>query len=103
MDIDFSDLLNGLGDINELVDNAALEMAQKVTLDIHAEVVRGSPVDTGAFRGAWTVETPKTTKDVGRIENTTVYGPKLVTGYSKQAPDGWLDNAVEAATRMGGK
>ena len=100
--IDFSDLTDKRS-VQKLAEEAQLEVVQKVTLDVHRNVVLGSPVDTGAFRGAWTVETPIKPGDSGKIENATPYGPQLLRGHSKQAPDGWVDNAVEAAVRLGGE
>ena len=103
MKIDMSGLLKAIPEFKKAAEQQVLETTQKITLDVHANVVRGSPVDTGAFRGAWTVETPQKPFDSGKIENTTPYGPALVHGHSNQAPQGWLDNAIEAATKLGGK
>lgn len=98
--IDLSDLLNKTPAITKMVEQKVVDVAAKVTLDVHANVVAGSPVDTGAFRGAWTVETPTKPFENGKVENTTPYGPALVEGHSGQAPKGWIDNAVLAATRL---
>ena len=103
MKIDFSDLIGGIPEIDKLVADTALEVTKKITLDVHAEVVRASPVDEGDFRRAWTVETPTSAFGDGRIENNMPYAQALAHGHSKQAPDGWIDNAIEAATRLGGK
>ncbi|MGA1852621.1 hypothetical protein GS397_07050 [Sphingobium yanoikuyae] len=98
--IDLSDLLSKTPAMKQMVEQKVVEVAAKVTLDVHANVVAGSPVDTGAFRGAWTVETPTQPFENGKVENTTPYGPQLVDGHSGQAPKGWIDNAVLAATRL---
>lgn len=103
MKIDMSDLLKAIPKFKAEAEKQVLEVTQKITLDVHAAVVKGSPVDTGAFRGAWTVETPQRPFDSGKIENTTPYGPALVHGHSNQAPNGWLDNVVASATRGGKK
>lgn len=98
--IDLSDLIAKTPALTRMVEDKALEVTKKVTLDVHANLVIGSPVDTGAFRGAWTVETPDRPFENGVIENNTVYGPQLVDGHSSQAPKGWVDNAILAATRL---
>jgi hypothetical protein len=99
---DFSDLIAKAQKIDQRIAQTVLDVTQKVTLDVHANVVRGSPVDTGEFRGAWTVETPTAPYENSRVENTTVYGPQLMRGSSTQAPNGWVDDAVQAATKLGG-
>lgn len=98
--IDLSDLIAKQAKINKMVEAKAVELAAKVTVDVHAAVVLGSPVDTGKFRGAWTVETPTKPFENSRIENNTEYGLALTKGHSKQAPNGWIENAVEAATKL---
>lgn len=103
MKIDFSDLLKAIPQFKEAAEQAVLDATKKVTLDVHANVVRGSPVDSGEFRGNWTVETPTKPFEGGKVENNTAYGPALVHGHSDQAPNGWLDNAILAATKLRGK
>lgn len=98
--IDLSDLIAKRGKLKKLVADKQVELAAKVTVDVHAAVVLGSPVNTGRFRGAWSVETPTKPFENGKIENSVEYGPALAKGHSKQAPDGWIDNAIEAATRL---
>ena len=98
--IDLSDLIAKKAGIKKMVEAKQVEVAAKMTVDGHAAVVLGSPVDTGRFRGAWTVETPTKPFENGKIENSVEYGPALAKGHSKQAPDGWIDNAIEAATRL---
>ncbi|MGZ0071719.1 hypothetical protein ACT9ST_08435 [Sphingobium limneticum] len=97
------DLIRGRAEVKDMMDEVVLETTKKITLDVHANVVRGSPVRDGTFRGAWEVETPTKAGDSGKIINTTVYGPQLAKGHSPQAPDGWIENAIEAATRLRGK
>lgn len=98
MRVDLSDLMDG--SIEKLVDEAVLDVTAKVTLDGHRNLVEASPVDTGAFRGAWTVETPNKAYDDGMIENDKEYAAALAKGHSPQAPDGWVENSIEAATRL---
>lgn len=80
----------------------ALEVTQKLTLDVGRKLIEQSPVRDGDFRGAWQIDTPEKPGDAGRISNPTPYGPKLARGSSSQAPDGWIENIVEAAARFGG-
>lgn len=96
--IDFSDLTNG--SVEKLVDETVLDVTSKVTLDAHTNLVAASPVDTGDFRRSWTVETPNQPYDDGRIENDKPYAQALAKGRSSQAPSGWVENAIEAATRF---
>ena len=97
--IDLSDLIGKRGLINKVIEEKTLEVTQKVTLDAHKNLVQASPVDTGAFRGAWTVETPTKAFESGKIENNTEYAVPLAHGHSPQAPAGWIENAVVAATK----
>lgn len=97
MRLDLSNLIAGKKRINDMIERRVLDVSRKTTLDVHRNVVEASPVDTGAFRGAWTVEVPAAPYEEGRVENATPYGPALVEGHSQQAPSGWLDNAVKRA------
>jgi len=99
--IDFSDFTSKLKQMKELAGKEQLELNKKITADVHTNVVLGSPVDTGNFRAAWTVELPNKPFENGKVENTTPYGPALARGHSQQAPNGWIENAVEAATKLG--
>jgi hypothetical protein len=97
--IDMSDLIGKRGAIQKMIEAKQVEVAAKVTLDAHKNLVLASPVDTGAFRAAWTVETPTKAFENGKIENNTEYAVPLVNGHSPQAPAGWIENAVVAAVK----
>ena len=99
MKVDLSDLIGKRGAIKKLVEQKQVELAAKVTLDAHANVVMASPVDTGKFRGAWTVQTPSKPFENGTIENNTEYAVPLAHGHSPQAPAGWIENACKAAVK----
>ncbi len=99
MNIDLSDLVGKRGKIQKAIEAKQVEVAAKVTLDAHANLVMGSPVDTGVFRGAWNVETPTKAFENGKIENSTEYGLELWNGHSPQAPAGWGENAITAAVK----
>lgn len=64
---------------------------QKRLLDLHSMLVQKSPVDTGSFRAAWTVDTATLS-----VENNNEYAEALAHGHSPQAPDGWIDESITA-------
>ena len=99
MRIDLSDLTGKRGAIQKMVETKQVGVAAKVTLDVHTNVVMASPVDSGKFRGAWTVEPPKKAFENGKVENATEYAVPLAHGHSPQAPAGWIENAVTAAVK----
>ncbi|WP_050980187.1 HK97 gp10 family phage protein [Sinorhizobium sojae] len=111
--MDFALSLQALGE--ELTDDAVQQVVQKVALQALRGVVMKSPVDTGRFRGNWTVSvdakdtsiTDATDKGGGEtiakgaaliaalppyrtvwISNNLPYARRLETGWSKQAPAG---------------
>jgi hypothetical protein len=97
--IDISDLVSKRGAIQKMVEAKQVEVAAKVTLDAHKNLVLASPVDEGTFRGAWTVETPTKPFQNGVIENNTEYAVPLAHGHSPKAPAGWVENAVVTAVK----
>lgn len=97
--IDLSDLIGKRGKINQVIEQKVLDLTSKVTVDAHRNLVMASPVDTGNFRGAWTVETPNKAFESGTIENNTEYAGPLANGHSPQASAGWVENAVVAAVK----
>jgi hypothetical protein len=97
--IDMSDLIGKRGAIQKMIEAKQVEVAAKVTLDAHKNLVLASPVDTSNFRGNWTVETPTKPFQNGIIENNTEYAVPLAHGHSPQAPAGWVENAVVAAVK----
>jgi hypothetical protein len=99
MKIDLSDLMGKRGVIQKAIEAKQVEVAAKVTLDAYRNLVQASPVDSGKFRGAWTVETPTKAFENGTIENNTEYAMPLANGHSPQAPAGWIENAVTAAVK----
>lgn len=83
----------------KLLEAKVLEVTQKLTLDAHANLVRASPVDTGGFRGEWTVQTPTQPMQPGVIENNKEYAVPLAKGHSSQAPAGWIENELTATVK----
>jgi hypothetical protein len=105
--------------IRDDVDNFVLEETQKLALAIDRDVVRETPVDTSAARGAWlgSVGTPDDTDVTNKspaaaiaqaeqavksarpyqliyIQNTKPYINRLNAGWSLQAPSMYIDNII---------
>lgn len=124
-DIDLSDIYDNLSLEDALNEDLEKLVVGKIVLDATTNLVLGSPVVTGHFRHNWqaTIAAPSTTvlpgEDksgagaIGRaqsavkgrkayeavhITNPTPYAGPLADGHSKQAPAGWVDNAIDAAT-----
>lgn len=99
------------------VEGAVQIIAQKLMMEGLSRIVYRSPVDTGRFRGNWTVslDGPQSgTREVDDknggatvaegnavaqqakafqiiyMQNNLPYGPRLEGGWSKQAPGGFL-------------
>ncbi len=64
-------------------------------IDLHGRLVLKSPVDTGQFRAAWTVDAASLT-----IENHTEYAEALARGHSPQAADGWIEAELDNVFRL---
>lgn len=94
IDIDFSDLLDGIDEDIELTEEQLLQLSQKITLDVHADLVRATPVDTRRARGGWQAETPQSVDENGIVDNNVEYINKLNDGHSKQAPTNFVENVV---------
>ncbi len=99
---DMRELIAARAKFARLQEQKVMELTQKLTLDVGRKLIEGSPVDTGAFRRGWQIEPPTAAGEPGRITNPTPYGPRLAAGSSDQAPNGWINNALEGATRLGG-
>jgi len=100
--INTSDLARAVAQFKKAQNTRILQATQKITLDVGRRCIEGSPVDTGEFRGNWEIETPSALGQNGRISNATPYGPQLARGGSDQAPNGWIEDACEAAVKLGG-
>lgn len=108
-------------------DTNAAELVPRTALVVHSVVVLGTPVDTGRARGSWlvaigsaaegTAETPadfgfvpsrdkaekvlkgyKAQGDV-HITNNLPYIAPLNRGHSKQAPAGFVEDAIAAGVK----
>ncbi len=103
----------------------------KTAADIHRRLVDRSPVDSGAFRRDWAIDVgeakprefvkaepgksfPPLRTDFAALEtapnfplltvsDVAPYAEKLAEGHSPQAPEGWVDLAVEEAAAALGR
>lgn len=95
--IDLSDLTANFG-IEDDLNEALIDKVQtKLGLDLMADLIQATPVDTGALRNGWQLggSGRQTT-----IENMVPYAAKLMEeGHSKQAPSGTLSNIIDKHTR----
>jgi hypothetical protein len=64
------------------------ELVRAVALEADAQLKQESPVDTGRFRENWQ-------KQIEPLEasvfNNLPYAERLANGWSKQAPEGWVE------------
>jgi len=107
------------------VEDGVERAVQKTFIAIGATIVPATPVDTGRARGGWlsgksvapsgegaldpggqgaissatAVGISLRVEDVGVIVNNVPYITKLNRGTSRQAPAGFVEKAVQAATR----
>jgi len=99
---DMSKLIAAKAKLQKRNEQKALEVTQKITLDVGRRLIEGTPVDTGEARGGWQIDTPTAPGQPGRVSNNVPHIIPLANGHSDQAPNGWIPNAVEAAARSGG-
>ncbi|MGJ8480842.1 hypothetical protein [Sphingobium yanoikuyae] len=95
--IDTSDLERKIPGIIAKAQQTADDYRDKLTADIFADAIRETPVDTGAARQGWSMDL------IGRqqhIQNSISYIVRLLYGWSKQAPSGWLDAIIDRHTRL---
>lgn len=95
--IDMSDLVRKIPQIKQAMDDEAKDIADKIALDVFGDLILESPVDTGQARNGWHLD------DSGaiiHITNAVAYIGRLARGWSKQAPDGWIDAIIDRRTRF---
>lgn len=102
----------------------ALDVVQKTALDIHSNIIEGTPRDTGRAASSWNLTKDKISLKVapknGRgspvikanvsksdlnkksvifyISNNLKYIVSLSRGHSKRAPNGWIERIVNKYT-----
>lgn len=69
--------------------------------DLYLEIVKTTPKRTGAASRAWTKPEKVSEADFDKVitTNSLPYVPRLEEGYSKQAPDGFIEPSIEKITR----
>lgn len=79
-------------------------LSNKITNKLGQDVVRNlqaaNPVDTGYSRGRWKYIPPTKPFGVGLVTNDATYILILNDGWSKQAAEGWIEAAFQAAVRF---
>ncbi|MBT2244574.1 hypothetical protein JQK15_13600 [Sphingobium sp. BHU LFT2] len=84
-------------DITSQIMQLAREKADEIALNIYGDLLAETPVDTGQAKQGWTLD--DSGKKVITIENRVPYIERLATGWSDQAPDGWIDEIIDYRTR----
>lgn len=79
----------------ELTEDMLTEFVGKIALEVHADCVLETPVDTGQARQGWEVTTPTTAYEDGIVENNVEHIVYLNDGHSPQAPEGFVDTIVQ--------
>lgn len=64
------------------------ELVRAVALEAEAQLKEQSPVDTGRFRSNWDKQIEPLEASVS---NNLPYAERLANGWSKQAPEGWIE------------
>ena len=65
--------------------------------DLYLEIVKTTPKATGAASRAWTKPEKVSDEDLNAVisTNSLPYVPRLEEGYSKQAPDGFIQPSID--------
>lgn len=89
---DLSDLTNNIASDVADIEARAADVAKKCQLDLHGELMLRTPVDTGQARNGWQMGGDG---QVLTVENMVSYIGILNAGHSKQAPIGFVENAID--------
>lgn len=95
MKFDVSDITNNIAKDIEITEDMLTDYVGKIALEVHADCVLATPVDTGQARQGWEVTTPTTAYEDGIVENNVSYIGHLNDGHSNQAPAGFVDTIVQ--------
>ncbi|MGK2911230.1 MAG: hypothetical protein ACSLE1_15725 [Sphingobium sp.] len=95
--IDVSDVMRKIPQIIADAQADVEALTQKVALDIYADLLMTTPVDTGAARQGWQLDNGP--GGAMEISNSVPYIGKLNDGHSKQAPTGFIEAAVDRHTK----
>jgi hypothetical protein len=73
--------------IGSFAEDNVSKLVRAIALEAETQLKQQSPVDTGRFRSSWQ-------KDIQSLEasvsNNLPYAERLANGWSKQAPEGWV-------------
>lgn len=84
-----------VNDIIKEVEKTVDDEIQKMATDLHAGLMRATPVDTGRARNGWQL----TLGNEPVIENQVEYIGVLNDGHSKQAPALFVEAEIDRVTR----
>ncbi|MDH7971042.1 hypothetical protein QH494_02515 [Sphingomonas sp. AR_OL41] len=81
--------------VQDSIKDMVADVRAKLVGDLHKALVLATPVDTGRARLGWVPDLA-----AGTIENNVEYIEALNAGHSKQAPAGYVENTIDAVTRL---
>lgn len=87
------DLIGSTETLKELEDTV-LQFRQQLAAEFKSQVVPRTPIDQGQARRGW--QQRQSGKNV-YVENNVPYIERLERGYSRQAPRGFVKQAISAA------
>lgn len=83
----------GFGDFKDEIKKSVSDEIKFFTDTYQQEVKKRTPIDTGKARRGWK---KRTSSKSGEIRNRVPYIEKLEDGYSRQAPNGFVKQALTA-------
>jgi menaquinone-dependent protoporphyrinogen IX oxidase len=122
--VGLAEFTRGMKDEGREVEKLVSLVTRRISLDIFSRLILASPVDTGRFRGNWQMDVGQFNEQVldgldksgqatiatnvaklaGKnpftavyIENNLPYAGRLNDGWSKQAPAGFVETAIDQA------
>jgi hypothetical protein len=89
------DLIGSTANLKEL-ENTILQFRKTLADEFRSQVVPRTPIDQGRARAGWQQRQSGTNISV---ENSVPYIERLERGYSRQAPRGFVKQAITATIR----
>jgi len=86
------DLIGSTESLKELEDTI-LQFRQMLATEFKSQVVPRTPIDQGRARAGW--QQRNSGKNIS-VENSVPYIERLERGYSRQAPRGFVNQAISA-------
>jgi len=80
-----------LSEIGAYVEGNVSKLVRAMALEAEGQLKQQSPVDTGRFRSSWQKQIEPTEASV---YNNLPYAERLANGWSKQAPEGWVQTVA---------